>query len=119
MPATIKPSDWLPGVSADDTAHTITFTTGAASSDKTLPLLDDAKADPTDGDIRTIALAVMEALFQGQRTVSQAPEKMTLARAVRMADSQNQADLADVQVVYTVAITLKAGAEGFVVQPET
>jgi hypothetical protein len=79
-----KPSTWLgPGYAADNTAHTVTMNTKDAAADKTLPQLADADADPTTGDIRVVAFAIAEALYQASvaQTPANNPKKMVINRS--------------------------------------
>jgi len=65
MAVDLKPSTWFgAGYAASSGSHTITLNTGSAASNKTLPQLLDAKADPTTGDIRQIVLAFAEAMYE-------------------------------------------------------
>ena len=92
MAVDLKPSTWLgAGYAANSGSHTITLNTGSAPSNKTLPQLLDAKADPTTGDIRQIALAIAEALYE--KWIALGPEgqttEMRLSRAVSGDSSGN------------------------------
>ena len=54
-----KPSTWLgAGYTTDSGAHTVTFNTNDASSNKLLKQLTDALANPTTGDIRDVVRRV-------------------------------------------------------------
>ena len=80
-----KPSTWLgAGYTTDSGAHTVTFNTNDAASNKLLKRLTDALADPTTGDIRDVVLAVSEAFYQAWLTIAgtpaNLPTKMTIAR---------------------------------------
>lgn len=56
--------------------------TNDAASNKTLPQLTDAQADPTTGDIRNVAFALCEALYQAWLTQgADIPTKMTISRS--------------------------------------
>lgn len=68
MAFTSSPEAWLPGLTANTGDHTLRFTTGDASGDKSLPNLTDAEADPTTGDIRMVSLSICEALRQAWLT---------------------------------------------------
>ena len=58
-----KPSTWLgAGYAASAENHTITLNTADAASDKTVPELADAEADPATGDVRKLIFALMESL---------------------------------------------------------
>src|SRR4051794_1679517 len=87
-----KPSTWLQaGYGSDSTAHTVTMNTGTASSNKTLPELTDAKADPTTGDIRNVIFALVEQFYQRWVAIGTGgqPAKMILNRVVtRGSDGQ-------------------------------
>lgn len=77
------PSVWLgAGYDNDAGAHTISFNTFNAASNKLLAQLTDALADPTTGDIRDIMMAVSEAFFQAWEAVADAdhPVRMTVTR---------------------------------------
>lgn len=75
-----KPSTWL-GAGYSLGTHTIILQTADASTNKTLPQLTDAQANATTGNIRNVAFALLEALYQAW--VAQAgsqPTKMTVSR---------------------------------------
>ncbi len=76
-----KPSTWL-GAGYTVASHIVGLQTNDASSNKTLPQLTDALANATTGDIRAVAFAIAEALYQAW--LSQAgsqPAKMTITRS--------------------------------------
>ena len=80
------PSAWLgAGYASNATAHTVTMNTDTASSNKTLPALDDAHADPATGDIRQVGLALCDALYQAWLATAQAnrPTKMVVQQSKR------------------------------------
>ncbi len=80
MAFTKVPSTWL-GAGYSLASHVIGLKTSDGSP-QTLPQLTDALADPTTGDIRSIAFALAEALYQAW--LSQAgsqPAKMTITRS--------------------------------------
>ena len=85
MAVSVAPVDWLgAGFSASSGSHTITFNTNDAASNKLLAQLTDAKANASTGDIRQIALAFAEALYEAWITrggVNQTTE-MRLQRSV-------------------------------------
>lgn len=78
-----KPSTWLgAGYTVDAGAHTITFTTNDAGGTKALPLLTDALANPTTGDIRAVMFAIVEAFNAAwaAQGAGNTPLEMTLTR---------------------------------------
>jgi hypothetical protein len=76
----LKPSTWL-GAGYSQTGNTIVLNTSDAASNKTLPQLTNALANATTGDIRSVAFALSEALFQAWVAQSaNQPGKMTLRR---------------------------------------
>lgn len=78
-----KPSTWLgPGYAGDSTNHLIKLNTNDASSNKLLAQLTDVLADPTTGDIRVVAFALMESLYQAwvAQAAADRPKKMTINR---------------------------------------
>lgn len=79
-----KPSTWLgAGYASSSVAHTITLNTNDAASNKTLPELTDAEADPTSGDVRKLYFALLEALYQSYNATAAAdrPTKMAIYRS--------------------------------------
>jgi hypothetical protein len=100
------PSTWLgAGYDSDSGAHTITFNTDDAASNKTLPLLTDALGDPTTGDIRSVAIALVEALYQAWLAQSGSqPTKMTISRGVSTGSSGT------VSYSYSLRFTTDVGA---------
>lgn len=90
-----KPSTWLgAGYAADAGAHTIGMNTNGAATNKTLPRLEDAEADPTTGDIVQLLDALLEALYQKYNGLAQAdkPAHFSIYRqsAVNDADGTTQ-----------------------------
>jgi hypothetical protein len=77
-----KPSTWL-GAGYTVASHVAGFNTQTASANKTLPQLTDTQADPTTGDIRDVAFAICESLYQAWLTQGSAaqPTRMTIARS--------------------------------------
>lgn len=76
------PSTWL-GAGYTLASHVAGFNTNDASSNKLLTQLTDAQANATTGDIRTVAMALSEALFQAwlAQSTPDRPAKMTLAKS--------------------------------------
>jgi hypothetical protein len=92
MANSIVPSVWLgAGFAASSGSHTITFNTGSAGSNQTLPQLLDAKADPSTGDVRQIAFAIADALYQSwlARGIANQTTDMRLSRSVSGDSSGN------------------------------
>ena len=84
-----KPSTWLgAGYANDASAHTITLQTAGAASNKTLPDLTDAQANPTTGDAVNIIEAFNEALFQHYNGLgADAPAHIRIYRASQTDDA--------------------------------
>lgn len=76
------PSGWL-GAGYTASANAIHLQTNDAGSNKTLPMLTDAEAHATTGDIRKIYLAVCEAIYQSynDKAVADRPAMMSLYRS--------------------------------------
>jgi len=93
-----KPSTWLgAGYAASTENHTITLNTADAASDKTVPELADAEADPTTGDVRKLVFALMEMLYAAwaaQETADR-PTRVTIYKS-------SQASGAELTHTYTV-----------------
>jgi hypothetical protein len=85
-----KPSTWLgAGYAASAENHTITLNTADAASDKTVPELADAEADPTTGDVRKLVFALMEMLYAAwaaQAAVDR-PTKLTIYKSSSVSGS--------------------------------
>jgi len=84
------PSVWL-GVGYTLASHKISLNTNDATSDKTLPQLTDAKANATTGDIRTVAFAIAEALFQAwlAQGAGGQPRNMVIRRSASSAGTND------------------------------
>lgn len=79
--------------------------TNDASSNKTLPQLSDASADPTTGDIREVAFAIAEALYQAALAQSaNLPNRMTITRSV----VSNTGVAGSLKNIYTFTFQLSA-----------
>lgn len=78
----VKPATWFAGYDGDATAHTIKFNTNDAPSNKTLPQLVDAKADPDTGDVREVLFAICEAAYQYYKGLTTKPKQVTITRSV-------------------------------------
>lgn len=91
MPADIKPSTYFgPGYTVS--GHLIQFTTNDAVSNKVLQQLLDATANPTTGDARQVAFALVEALYQAFKTQLNAdnrPIQMSMQKAASSDASGN------------------------------
>ena len=78
-----QPVTWLPGYVLDGANHLIKLTTNDAAGDKTLPLLTDALANATTGDIRAVLYAIEEAKYQAWLAQSaDLPNKMSLSKSI-------------------------------------
>lgn len=90
MAADLKPSTWIDGYDSDSGAHTITLNT-ADNGSPSLPQLTDDNADPDTGDIRQVALAIAEMLYEKWIELGAAgqPTYMRLSRAVSGDSSGN------------------------------
>lgn len=93
MPADIKPSTWFgPGYTFDGASHTARFTTNNASSNKVLQQLLDAASDPTTGDARQIAFALVEAMYQAFKArivANDRPVEISISKAASSDASGN------------------------------
>lgn len=89
------PSSWLASWSEDGTSITVPIAT--------FPELTAAEADGTTGDIRKIAFALAEKLYQAYNGTAAAdrPTKMTITRASSVNDTTG-----DVTRTYTFRFTL-------------
>ncbi len=77
-----SPATWLgPGYTL--ASSVVGLTTVTAGSDIILEQLTDTLADPTTGDIRSVAMAISEAIFQAWQAQISAdrPTKMNIARS--------------------------------------
>ncbi len=105
-----SPTTWLgPGYTL--ASSVVGLTTVTAGSDIILQQLTDTLADPTTGDIRSVAMAISEALFQAwlAQISADRPTKMTLARAVTGSAAS---------VVYTYTFKFTVDPTEIVVDPE-
>ncbi len=105
-----SPATWL-GAGYSLASSVAGFNTDTAGSNKLLLQLTDALADPTTGDIRSVAMAMSEALFQSWQAQVSAdrPTKMTLARAVTGSASS---------VVFTYTFKFTVDPTEFIIDPE-
>lgn len=80
--ADLHPATWLGAGYSIPAPHTIGFTTASSGSARALPQITDALSNPDTGDIRSVAFALSEALFQAwvAQGVGNQPGKMTLRR---------------------------------------
>jgi hypothetical protein len=75
------PTTWLPGYAL--TSSQAIFNTATHAPTVTLPQLTDTEANASTGDIRAVAFAMIEALFQGWVSqVGSEPNKMTISRVI-------------------------------------
>ncbi len=82
MAGDLKPSTWLGAGYSAGTSY-IQLNTNDAGANKLLKQLTDAKANATSGDIRSVALGLVEALyqaFQAQSNASNRTNQMTISR---------------------------------------
>jgi hypothetical protein len=103
------PSAWLgAGYSADSANDEITFTTADAGSDIGLPELTNAEADETTGDVRAIAHALVERLFQVWNATATAdrPVRMSVFRSLNGAPNGT-----DLIANYSIQFTLTPEVE--------
>lgn len=93
MPADIKPSTYFgPGFTVNAGTHIVSFTTNNAASNKVLKQLLDSTADPTTGDARQVAFALVEALYEAFKTQLNAdnrPVQMSMQKAASSDASGN------------------------------
>lgn len=79
-----KPSTWL-GAGYAVASHKAEYNTQDASSDKLLPRITDAQADPTTGDIRLLTYAQCEMIYAAWVAMLgvDLPVQMTLSKQDR------------------------------------
>jgi hypothetical protein len=88
------PSAWLgAGYSADSANDEITFTTADAGSDIGLPQLTNAEAHATTGDVRAIAHALVERLFQVWNATQGADRPVRMSLFKNLGQAPNGVDL--------------------------
>jgi hypothetical protein len=83
-----KISTWLgAGFAVDTGNHKITLNTADASSNKTVPELTDAEADPTTGDVRKLIFALAEMLYAAYAAQDAAdlPSRVTIYKSSQSA----------------------------------
>lgn len=103
MAFTQTPTTWLgAGYTASSGAHTITLTTGDATTNITLPELTDTEANASAGDIRKIMLAVVEKFYDKYNltAIADRPAKMSINRII--VAGQDNTNTATYQFTFTL-----------------
>lgn len=98
MAATVTPSTWIASWSEDATTISVPIAS--------FPALTAAEADGTTGDIRKIALAIVDRLWRAQEAlaIDNRPTRMTIAKA-EVADATNNAITATYTFTFSNAVS--------------
>ncbi|MBM4200428.1 MAG: hypothetical protein FJ189_03990 [Gammaproteobacteria bacterium] len=101
MAATVTPSTWISSWAEDATTITVPIAS--------FPALTATEADGTTGDIRKIALAVVDRLYRAQQAlaIDNRPTRMVISKSEAV-DATNDA----VTVTYSLAFSCSTSSAG-------